>query len=100
MSSLPYTTLSRSHQRVAAGEVTGDRLLQHTGPGRAAAVDPGIEEAAIGSDRHPAIHPQRGVRARQSHGDDPVRGPLERSEEHTSELQSRGHLVCRLLLEK
>src|SRR5690625_6395202 len=25
---------------------------------------------------------------------------LERSEEHTSELQSRGHLVCRLLLEK
>src|SRR5690625_2263700 len=28
-----------------------------------------------------------------------LRGPL-RSEEHTSELQSRGHLVCRLLLEK
>src|SRR5207253_9449161 len=35
------------------------------------------------------------------------RGPLsgswtsiQRSEEHTSELQSRGHLVCRLLLEK
>src|SRR5439155_7643985 len=27
-------------------------------------------------------------------------GPLSRSEEHTSELQSRGHLVCRLLLEK
>src|SRR5215510_16437529 len=27
------------------------------------------------------------------------RGPR-RSEEHTSELQSRGHLVCRLLLEK
>src|SRR5439155_13390498 len=31
-------------------------------------------------------------------------GPLPRrklrSEEHTSELQSRGHLVCRLLLEK
>src|SRR5207253_8671813 len=25
---------------------------------------------------------------------------LLRSEEHTSELQSRGHLVCRLLLEK
>src|SRR5690625_5210386 len=25
---------------------------------------------------------------------------LKRSEEHTSELQSRGHLVCRLLLEK
>src|SRR5690625_5095871 len=26
--------------------------------------------------------------------------PMVRSEEHTSELQSRGHLVCRLLLEK
>src|SRR5690625_5703931 len=26
--------------------------------------------------------------------------PDVRSEEHTSELQSRGHLVCRLLLEK
>src|SRR5690625_6368951 len=28
------------------------------------------------------------------------RRPPWRSEEHTSELQSRGHLVCRLLLEK
>src|SRR5690625_6698973 len=27
-------------------------------------------------------------------------GRFFRSEEHTSELQSRGHLVCRLLLEK
>src|SRR5215208_8040414 len=27
-------------------------------------------------------------------------GSRPRSEEHTSELQSRGHLVCRLLLEK
>src|SRR5690625_7839663 len=34
-----------------------------------------------------------------SHGMDvPILCP--RSEEHTSELQSRGHLVCRLLLEK
>src|SRR5437870_11467437 len=28
------------------------------------------------------------------------RQSAKRSEEHTSELQSRGHLVCRLLLEK
>src|SRR5690625_7746751 len=28
------------------------------------------------------------------------RSSSRRSEEHTSELQSRGHLVCRLLLEK
>src|SRR5439155_3850934 len=34
--------------------------------------------------------PAVGMRKRNSH----------RSEEHTSELQSRGHLVCRLLLEK
>src|SRR5690625_5981823 len=31
---------------------------------------------------------------------EPVGRPGNRSEEHTSELQSRGHLVCRLLLEK
>src|SRR5439155_26422755 len=30
----------------------------------------------------------------------PVSPASNRSEEHTSELQSRGHLVCRLLLEK
>src|SRR5690625_6612892 len=29
-----------------------------------------------------------------------ARDAAKRSEEHTSELQSRGHLVCRLLLEK
>src|SRR5206468_11469610 len=31
---------------------------------------------------------------------DPADGPRRRSEEHTSELQSRSDLVCRLLLEK
>src|SRR2546422_2255473 len=31
---------------------------------------------------------------------DDLRDSLARSEEHTSELQSRLHLVCRLLLEK
>src|SRR5690625_6415164 len=30
----------------------------------------------------------------------PDDGETARSEEHTSELQSRGHLVCRLLLEQ
>src|SRR5690625_6763784 len=33
-------------------------------------------------------------------GEDMIMIETERSEEHTSELQSRGHLVCRLLLEK
>src|SRR5207253_10403622 len=34
------------------------------------------------------------------HRDDARLERLVRSEEHTSELQSRGHLVCRLLLDK
>src|SRR3712207_7926874 len=34
------------------------------------------------------------------HGDDYLDGGDGRSEEHTSELQSRQYLVCRLLLEK
>src|SRR6266508_4371436 len=48
------------------------------------------------------VSPQRVGAARMTRED--VRGgrerPVRRSEEHTSELQSRGHLVCRLLLEK
>src|SRR5690625_5729509 len=36
--------------------------------------------------------------AQEAH--DPQLDHQRRSEEHTSELQSRGHLVCRLLLEK
>src|SRR5436305_9701906 len=41
--------------------------------------------------RRPASPPARGARRT---------APRARSEEHTSELQSRPHLVCRLLLEK
>src|SRR5258708_17767926 len=40
--------------------------------------------------------PNRGRRAERRNAATPVR----RSEEHTSELQSPDHLVCRLLLEK
>src|SRR5439155_3352205 len=45
-----------------------------------------------------AIHRDRGGDLTEGVGDLDV--VAERSEEHTSELQSRGHLVCRLLLEK
>src|SRR5207253_8130553 len=38
--------------------------------------------------------------ARQRAARTATRSSASRSEEHTSELQSRGHLVCRLLLEK
>src|SRR3989442_2365077 len=41
-----------------------------------------------------------GVRSGQLNGMPVWRGVVKRSEEHTSELQSRPHLVCRLLLEK
>src|SRR5437660_8561951 len=44
-------------------------------------------------------HALHGPRRRVA-GDAHARAPGVRSEEHTSELQSRGHLVCRLLLEK
>src|SRR5436309_10113973 len=46
--------------------------------------------------RHVGALPPRRRHARVRH---PVR-QLSRSEEHTSELQSRENLVCRLLLEK
>src|SRR2546425_2725855 len=49
--------------------------------------------------------PQLADRARQTAGNEPRRAEArsqrqERSEEHTSELQSLAYLVCRLLLEK
>src|SRR3989442_4283246 len=50
---------------------------------------------------HPAEHPvrRRCAPAPARRPPDP-QDPPQRSEEHTSELQSRPHLVCRLLLEK
>src|SRR5690349_22338470 len=85
----PYTTLFRSRVRAAA-----HHHLRHREPGplrldhhrRRAAADRSIDEAVA-------------VRADPAHRDEHVAG-LDRSEEHTSELQSRRDLVCRLLLEK
>src|SRR2546422_7736330 len=78
----PYTTLFRSH-----------RVLQ---PARARS-RPALREALADARRRLRVPggAQLGPRqALQGHALDP------RSEEHTSELQSRLHLVCRLLLEK
>src|SRR2546429_1968599 len=55
--------------------------------------------------RAPGAHcpPWRGIARLGLPGQRPLPGPVApaaRSEEHTSELQSRLHLVCRLLLEK
>src|SRR2546422_3943390 len=55
---------------------------------------PGADRAIDGPDRLPAVQAEEGKPAVHC-------WPLaDRSEEHTSELQSRLHLVCRLLLEK
>src|SRR5438034_8601383 len=43
---------------------------------------------------------ERGDQALHRRGRLEDRGPRDRSEEHTSELQSHSDLVCRLLLEK
>src|SRR5699024_11614614 len=77
----PYTTLFRSiHVTLRAG--SGGELPS---PGRAGQQLPHL----------PHEHPRIGE---QAEGGDPQHRP--RSEEHTSELQSRFDLVCRLLLEK
>src|SRR5690554_7107290 len=56
------------------------------------------EQAASGFDKN-RLHLGAGVS--YNHIDMPFGGrSADRSEEHTSELQSRPHLVCRLLLEK
>src|SRR5437660_2283944 len=48
----------------------------------------------------PWAAPARGLRRAPDPSAPTAGAPPPRSEEHTSELQSRGHLVCRLLLEK
>src|SRR3712207_7545384 len=76
----PYTTLFRS-------DVERDRRGVRTGGRRGAPL-----RRAGGPD---APRPRPGLRGAVAE----LRG-AERSEEHTSELQSRQYLVCRLLLEK
>src|SRR5258708_17663172 len=85
----PYTTLFRS--KIAAVELEGaaGRKLE-----AAAKVPPGAREGREerdGADGH-----------RSSLGSlyAVIQANRRRSEEHTSELQSPDHLVCRLLLEK
>src|SRR5947209_15099846 len=85
----PYTTLFRSENDIMARQPC-KRLLNVAGRQR----------RAVGADEHDRVGPV-GPFGRQDGGQ-----PLSeiavalRSEEHTSELQSRQYLVCRLLLEK
>src|SRR2546422_7085580 len=57
---------------------------------------PGQAQGQLSKRRGASFFNDRGFVAAERHG---PRAPV-RSEEHTSELQSRLHLVCRLLLEK
>src|SRR5439155_23537453 len=60
------------------------------------------EQEAEPSHHHSSFETLTGVLhppASRRRSDGATARPLARSEEHTSELQSRGHLVCRLLLE-
>src|SRR5689334_2604076 len=79
-------------QRGRAEPAGGPHLGAH--PGRLALGNAGPRRAALGACHHA---PRLIVRARDA-GHPSNAG--ERSEEHTSELQSQFHLVCRLLLEK
>src|SRR3712207_7840967 len=81
----PYTTLFRSQRHRGQGQhvvLRSDRVRR-------------CAEPADGGANPPAdVPPRRRPRPTLRHG------WRDRSEEHTSELQSRQYLVCRLLLEK
>src|SRR3712207_8513819 len=84
----PYTTLFRSDEGrvVFVGTPTGAHLNpMGTVHGGYALT---LLDSALGACVHTTL------------AADEAYGTLERSEEHTSELQSRQYLVCRLLLEK
>src|SRR5690349_22159691 len=89
----PYTTLFRSiDERAIAGflDVVGEQSLHAGDRARPCEVE---DTGRRGSDDRP------GAEGLGHRGSDRCR-PDPRSEEHTSELQSRRDLVCRLLLEK
>src|SRR5690625_7203207 len=75
----PYTTLFRSIQKAQIALALCDGKLSDEME-KTRAVAPALQKVVYWGSGQP--------------------DGLERSEEHTSELQSRGHLVCRLLLEK
>src|SRR5437870_9025405 len=91
----PYTTLFRSTDERRARDIHPDdleRALSEWQRGLASEAPFELERRARGKDgryrwflfRHKPLLDKE--------------GRVARSEEHTSELQSRGHLVCRLLL--
>src|SRR3712207_8645815 len=89
----PYTTLFRSDVEAPAVRVGRVRWVRrvHVPPAD-------LEDLSRGCHRHDVPIALAELLLIAAHGEvDPAR---RRSEEHTSELQSRQYLVCRLLLEK
>src|SRR3712207_8660420 len=86
----PYTTLFRSRS-LAVTTVTSAASATHVVTVRPLALTP----SSTGSRQKPNLPLSSSSRALVT-----ATFPVPRSEEHTSELQSRQYLVCRLLLEK
>src|SRR5689334_24840900 len=87
----PYTTLFRSLGARIAPRHGDQRDLRPAGARRAVPRDGGLDRAfpRCQNENYPREEDRRSAL-----------GLAYRSEEHTSELQSQFHLVCRLLLEK
>src|SRR5256886_4988246 len=83
----PYTTLFRSERRHGREVARGERRLAraHREVSRQLRPESRLDRQILPRHRNAGV------------GQDAAR---ERSEEHTSELQSQSNLVCRLLLEK
>src|SRR3712207_8105485 len=91
----PYTTLFRSHrkeyenERLDERDEEPERHQQH-----------GHEPVGVGREQARDVPDHLLVGEDVAEKTDAERHRPDRSEEHTSELQSRQYLVCRLLLEK
>src|SRR3712207_7294504 len=83
----PYTTLFRSERAAPALDTLPVPLPSEEGPGTVAVDLTQVSSVDTEPGELPATMAAWVIRQ-------------ERSEEHTSELQSRQYLVCRLLLEK
>src|SRR3712207_8972369 len=82
----PYTTLFRSERKKGRKRERKRKKERNKGEG--------------GKERRRKGKKKKGNRRKEGSGGRKENITLGRSEEHTSELQSRQYLVCRLLLEK
>src|SRR5258708_24978135 len=103
----PYPPLFRSFSRARPGLVSGPGHPRARGPPRyrlgvcLGSLCPPLPQYWCAPPPHPALHPAHERQSGALHPNPLARvGLPPRSEEHTSELQSPDHLVCRLLLEK